>query len=315
MSESKAEKAKEELVKYSKPVIKVITTVTPIVITTCQKAWSFYKSLPDDYLQLIIGFVFCFFGGVFPVLFAAVEAAKHGGITDVTQALGDLGEEATKIIEASKKDDDLDEDNDGKKDVEQIDPKALLLRKANLVMTKMNPQKIDKALSSIYKVWLAVVAVLSLKFAQTISLSVSISQFLKKPVDHFIAPLIEIAVPDEYDKWVPVVLGWITKSIGMSIAWYINTIITAVTSALTGSLIITRALLKIANRHNITLQGMIPEKHEDTMIDEGLSYLFAFMGIWFQFKIQFDIPFPMNLFLWPMEMAEYFIRWSITNPN
>ena len=101
----------------------------------------------------------------------------------------------------------------------------------------------------------------------------------------------------------------------MSIAWYINTIITAVTSALTGSLIITRALLKIANRHNITLQGMIPEKHEDTMIDEGLSYLFAFMGIWFQFKIQFDVPFPMNLFLWPMEMAEYFIRWAITNPN
>ncbi len=71
-----------------------------------------------------------------------MEAAKHGGIKDVVQALNDLSDEAMKIIDASKKDDDVDEDNDGKKDVEQIDAKTLLLRKTNLVMTKMNPQKV-----------------------------------------------------------------------------------------------------------------------------------------------------------------------------
>ena len=54
----------------------------------------------------------------------------------------DLSDEAMKVIEASKKDDDLDEDKDGKKDVDQIDAKALLLRKTNLVLTKMNPQKV-----------------------------------------------------------------------------------------------------------------------------------------------------------------------------
>jgi len=207
-SESKAKKAKEGLVKFSKPVIQAITTITPVVITTSQKVWACYKSLPEDYLQLIIGFIFCFFGGVFPVLFAAVEAAKHGGISDVAKALNDLSDEAMKIIEASKKDDDADEDNDGKKDVDQIDAKALLLRKTNLVLTKMNPQKIDSALSSIYRVWLSVVAVLTLKFAQTISLAVSISHFLKKPVDHFVEPLVKEVVPDDYDKWIPVVLGW-----------------------------------------------------------------------------------------------------------
>lgn len=307
------EKTKEEVVKYTKPILKVITTLTPIIITTCQKTWNIYKTLPEDYLQLLIGFIFCFFGGVFPVLFAAVEAAKHGGMSTFVQALGELGDEATKIVDASKKDDDLDEDNDGTKDVEQIDSKALLLRKANLVMTKMDPNKIDKALSSIYKVWLSVVAVLSLQFARTIALSVSISDFIKKPTNRYVSPYLEQAVPEGYEKWVPVVIGWISKSIGMSIAWYLTTIITAVTSALTGALIISRALLKIADNRGITFAGLIPKDHEETYVDEVASYIFAFIGVWFQFKIHFDIPFPANLILWPMEVAEASIRWAITD--
>lgn len=69
-------------------------------------------------------------------------------------------------------------------------------------------EKVDKALSSIYRVWLSVVAVLSLKFAKTISLSMSISDFLKKPIDHYISPLVKKTVPHEYGKWVPVAMGW-----------------------------------------------------------------------------------------------------------
>lgn len=103
-----------------------------------------------------------------------------------------------------------------------------------------------------------------------------------------------------------------TKSIAISIAWYINTIITAFTSALTGALLASRALLKIAHRHGVTLNGMIPKDDKDTYFDEAASYILAFLGIWFQFKIHFDLPFPINLLLWPMEVAEYMMKWSIT---
>ena len=144
MPESKASPNNSDLAKYSKPVIQIISTVIPIIITTTQKAWSFYKKLPEDYVQLFIGFVFCFFGGIFPVLFASIEAAKHGGISNVVAALSDLSDEAMKIIDASKKDDDVDKDGDGVKDVEQIDPKALFVRKTHLVLTKMNPEKVRK---------------------------------------------------------------------------------------------------------------------------------------------------------------------------
>jgi hypothetical protein len=310
-SESKTAKVQEDLTQYSKPIIKAITTTTPIIINGCQKAWAFYKSLSVDYIQLIIGCVFCFFGGVFPALFAAIEAAKHGGISNVAEALGDLGDEAIKVI-GKQEDDDVDEDNNGVKDVKEIEAKALLLRKAHLVMTKINPEKVDKALSSIFKVWMSVIAVLTLKFAQTISLSVSISKFLKKPTDRYITPLVKDAVPVEYSKWVPVLMGWITKSIGLRIAWSITTLLTAVTSALIGSLMMSRALLNIARSRGVSFDSMLSKDNNDTTLDENLSYLLSLIGIYFQFKIGFNVPFPLNIFLWPLALGEYFIRWSIT---
>jgi hypothetical protein len=127
---------------HAKPIIAFITSLTPVVITFCQKAYECYKILPEDQLQFIIGFIICFFGGVYPALFAAIEAAKHGGLTTLKAALKDLADEATIIIQASKKDDAADEDKDGKSDVAQLDSKAVLVRKAKLVVTKMNPQKV-----------------------------------------------------------------------------------------------------------------------------------------------------------------------------
>jgi hypothetical protein len=73
-----------------------------------------------------------------------------------------------------------------------------------------------------YTVWLSVAAVLSIQFARTISMALSIAAFLKKPCDRFLAPTLNLIIPDEYEKWVPVVLSWIVKGIAMSIAWYIQ---------------------------------------------------------------------------------------------
>jgi len=66
--------------------------------------------------------------------------------------------------------------------------------------------QIDKAIYSIYRVWLAVAAVLTLQFARTINMALSIAEFLNRPCDRFLTPALQAAIPNEYDKWVPVVL-------------------------------------------------------------------------------------------------------------
>jgi hypothetical protein len=192
----------------AKPVFEFITAALPIVISYGVKVHQAFLKLPQNAINFVIGFVFCFFGGLYPVLFAAMEAAEYGGRKTVMDAMNDLANEAIVIIEESKKDDDVDADKDGKSDVAALSGKDFMIRKTQLVMTKMNPQKIDKAINNLYRVWLSVAAVLTIEFARAISMALAISDFMKKPVDRFIAPTLQLAVPDQYDQWVPVILGW-----------------------------------------------------------------------------------------------------------
>ena len=222
-------------------------------------------------------------------------------------ACSSLADEALVIIEESKKDDEVDADGDGKADVKQIGNREYALRKTRLVMAKMNPEKVDSAVASIYKVWLAVAAVLKIQFARTINMALGIAEFINKPVDRFLRPMIQIIVPDEYDRWVPVVLSWITKSIAMSVAWYIQTVISAATSAMQGGLQMARALMRMGRKRGVKF---LPADHE-TYIDEVAAYIFAGLGFYFQFSLHFDVPFPFNWLLWPFELAGEFVHTAV----
>jgi hypothetical protein len=100
----------EILQNVAKPMIAILTVIIPPMFKMSAKAYAVYKKLPANAIKFIVGFAFCFFGGMYPTIFAAVQAAEHGGRQIVVQAVGDLAEEAMTIIEASKKDDEKDED-------------------------------------------------------------------------------------------------------------------------------------------------------------------------------------------------------------
>ena len=186
---SKREKAVNNMTAFAKviqsvarPLVAVLVWVLPLAISYCRFLHATWKKIPYDTSTFLIGVVFCFFGGLYPTLFAALQAAKHSGITTVRVALSALANEALVIIEESKKDDDVDSDRDGKKDVDQISNREYVLRKSRLIMAKMNPEKVDSAVASIYKVWLAVAAVLKIQFARTINMALAIAEFINKPV-------------------------------------------------------------------------------------------------------------------------------------
>eukprot|EP00814_Leptocylindrus_danicus_P020403 CAMPEP_0116015678 /NCGR_PEP_ID=MMETSP0321-20121206/6990_1 /TAXON_ID=163516 /ORGANISM="Leptocylindrus danicus var. danicus, Strain B650" /LENGTH=326 /DNA_ID=CAMNT_0003485515 /DNA_START=67 /DNA_END=1047 /DNA_ORIENTATION=- len=307
--------AAEKLEKFVKPIFNAIVIVLPFLIKYVQVLYTFYSKLPDDIAAMLIGLIFCFFGGLYPTLFAALQAARLSGWDSLVGALKNLNQEIQVILEADKKDSLKDEDGDGIADVNELDSKEFFERKTKLVLTKINPTKVDDALSTIYKVWLGVAAALAIKFARTISLALSLADAINKPVMKYAGPFLEKAVPKEYSRWIPVVVAWITKSIGMSIAWYIQTIISAFTSAIQGGLMTARAMLKFCAKRGIKLGGFIPEDHNETLIDETIGYTLAALGFFFQFKVGFDITFPFNIPLMPFEMAETWLRWQITSDD
>jgi ABC-type uncharacterized transport system permease subunit len=101
----------------------------------------------------------------------------------------------------------------------------------------------------------------------------------------------------------------------MSIAWYIQAVRSAFASALTGGLMMARATYQALVHRNISLGGIIKQNHAESSVDEMLSYLFAGLGFYFQLKLGFNMPAPFSWLLWPFELAEYYMRWSITKAS
>ena len=99
----------------------------------------------------------------------------------------------------------------------------------------------------------------------------------------------------------------------MSIAWYIQAVQSAFASAMTGGLIMARAAYQVLLDRHIDLGGLVKPNHEDSSLDEMMSYAFAFVGFIWQVRSGFTVPFPLNVLLWPLSIAEYFLRWSVTS--
>jgi len=91
-------------------------------------------------------------------------------------------------------------------DTEQIPSKALMKRKVKLVLTKMNPKKVKVAIASIYKSVDGCIGCppVQFKFARTIALSLTISDFFQRFINRFIFLLVDMATSTEYKKWSPV---------------------------------------------------------------------------------------------------------------
>ena len=63
---------------------------------------------------------------------------------------------------------------------------------------------------------------------------------------------------------------------------------------------ISRAIIDVLAKH-----GRGPLDLNNTIADEVASYIFAFLGFHFQFTQDFSTPFPLNIILAPVQLAEY----------
>ena len=266
-----------------------------------------YVRLPIHLIEAGTGGIVCFFGGMFPTLIAASEAFTQSGWAATKAAVADLCAEAEHVLAASAADDAVDADGDGVADVDQISGRALLARKTRLVLTTVDPDKIDHAAAGLSASWIAVSAVLKLEFARTIALAVSIGEHLRPLAAKAMVPVLSHVLPPAYHRWINVTVNYSCKAVGVWTAWYVQRVVSAYHSAIRGGLLCTRALLAHANR-----RGLLAVKHDETMLDEYAGWALAAGGFYFQFKCNFALPAPFNLLLWPFVAAENYIQWKIS---
>jgi len=278
----------------------------PYVVSAIVTVNGLIAQLPEKLLYAGLGFLMCFFGGVFPATIAAFEAWNVCGGNEAIEHIKTLYRELETVQNASKEDDKKDDDNDGIADVDQISGAKLLTRKTLLTMREVNPDKFNSAVGGLYIGWIGVLAILKIQFAKTITLGQVIGDKLYAPVQRIEPALMDICEED-YRKWVPVVLKWTCKVIAISIAWWIQRVISAVHSAIRGGLMFGKYVVNFLHE-----KGYLKTDDKDTYMDEVIGWGIALSGFLFQFFTGFRAPFPLNLVLFPVQMIEWFVVGSIS---
>ena len=183
--------------------MQAITIIEPVAekaYSLAMKAWSLVAPFSDDFLPLLTGLIMVFYGGSIPLTIAAVEAFRLTGWDRTKSALVVLFEQFNRAVAASKKDDQVDDNNDGIADVKQIDSKALVQRKISLFLKVTDPMKVTEAVTALGSGCTAVLATLKNEFAQSITLGVSIADIFHKAAEKYLRPQLEAVVPKEHHK-------------------------------------------------------------------------------------------------------------------
>lgn len=67
----------EKLQGIAKPAMELLYIALPYMIQFGRKAHALWSNLDDNVIAAIIGFVFCFFGGMYPTVFSAIQVRLH----------------------------------------------------------------------------------------------------------------------------------------------------------------------------------------------------------------------------------------------
>lgn len=298
-------------VPYQKIIEAIVTAVTttvktclPPVVAATRTVAAFYRTLPKDAIVAQIGLVYCFCGGCYPALFAAVQAAQVCGLQRMIGALGDLTDEAVNAVDAAS--------TRIKKQTQST--REMFSEMTLVVMKSVDPAKINNACGALYTTWLGVSTVLEKEFAKTINYAVTLANYVDPVARKILGPPIYLCVPDDYHRWVPICLGWLSKAVAMRVAWRLQRVLTASTSAVLGGLMFSRAIVRMLHKRGVHMVG-VSANEETTLLDEALGLTVAAAGIYVQLgdgKFNPQVKFPFTLMTWPFEIAENWIQWQIT---
>jgi len=302
------EQAKQKLGPFlefaEKNVPKIIETVGPIAAKLWVHALVVYQILSQRtvHVQLVVGLLFLVWGGNFILTVAALEAFRVVGYEQLKKHIAHLYESFLKAKSAYVK--DLSEKK--KKDSSSSSEEAtvLLPKKEEQLLTfvaklanvaqAVDPELVTRSAAALGAGLLAVIATLQSKLAQVLVLGTSFADVLVKPLLAHSSELLTNSLPKEYHKWVIPALSFLSKAVGIMIAFFLQRWILIMNLCFQSTKWIIDAL--------ITLNLVPPEFHDKL---QHTYYPLAIMGLIKQLLWGFDLPFLLYLPLLPLLVFEW----------
>ena len=305
--------------------------VLPPLVAIIKAISKIYSNLPIDAITAQIGLVYCFLGGYYPTLFSSLQAAKYCGWNIMVAAISDLTEEALLVIDELENQGVWDTNFNDQNGTNST-PREAFLKQTHIVLTTVDPRKLNTAAGALYTTWLGVSTVLRREYARVIQLSLTLAEGMEMMGRILLVPALNLCVPKGYHRWVPVLLGWSAKAVAMRVAWRIERVLVAATSAIAGGAMVARSITKLIqkrNRRKGKQELVVSDETETAIVDEDipeelsipeqvLGFAVGGLGFYtqmerqYQQRFSFAVPFPLSLVTWPFDLAERWIQWYIT---
>lgn len=297
------------LLKVEAVLSKVVAVATPLHAKGMEAYKEFRRALapygPDEIIQMLTGVAMMFFGGFFITTIAVYEAIDQGGRESLVKNIKLIHEEVESVREANDFDDQRDDDNDGIADVNQISAEEYSVRKFLVVVRATDPKNLSDAFGNMYTILMAVVATLQVKFARTISLGLSIGHIFSKTATKFIVPPLKELAPKDFHPWIPIIINYICKMIGASIAFSLNRVLSTIHTAIRGARLATDGFTAWAESRDMHYLS-------DGYADDAFAFLLAGLGIYGQLFVWSKLPFIVKLLLFPATLTEWLLSMLVS---
>eukprot|EP00457_Paulinella_chromatophora_P006523 gb/GEZN01006541.1/.p1 GENE.gb/GEZN01006541.1/~~gb/GEZN01006541.1/.p1 ORF type:complete len:341 (+),score=36.66 gb/GEZN01006541.1/:161-1183(+) len=259
---------------------------------------------PELLARMALGLLLMFFGGSFVTTIACFEAVRMAGWTQISTAVTSLWEDYKKVKAASDKDDSRDDDNDGIADVQQISKQQLISRKMQLAFVSCDPKEVTVALNGLYASSICVLATLRSKFARVVTLGATIGEVLTPFIVKLLHAPLTAVFPKEYHKWIDVVLGYLCRMVGVSVAWIFQRMVSAVHSSMRGAKMFTDAFAEFT-----ALKGY--KELSVGYVDEAIATVCVLCGLSMQMSSWFSLPWLLWIPLLPVVILETFLAYLV----
>lgn len=117
-----------------------VTTCLPPIVAIVRAVVAVYRVLPTDAIIAQVGLVYCFAGGYYPALFAALQAAQQCGWKQMIRAIQDLSEEALNAVAAMERTAKKAEQN----------AREIFTEATKVVLATVNPVKVSDNLDFLH---------------------------------------------------------------------------------------------------------------------------------------------------------------------
>lgn len=149
-------------------------------------------------------------------------------------------------------------------------------------------------------------------------MAIGLVEVVEYPIIRAVAPGVTALLGSGLAHWAETLIDSAIKLVAILVSWWLQMVISSIYSALRGGRMVADGLCELIvqngwEEYAERLPGVSkPFDPNTSYLDEAVQYTLAALGVAYQLGVGFQLPFPVNIVLLPLEIVEWVLRWQVT---